>query len=241
MSPELRAAIENAYAVFGAFGNPGGALTVCHCPSCMSEKTKAQLVATPLREIEAPLLAEYTNSAHGWSDQIRYFLPRYFELIAAGDPPHHSRTIVYLTRLRDGDWREAWPQAELASVDAFFDAMVRAAIADVGTDAGHDLEDVLLMIADAGGDLERALAVWDAAPDPHAAAAMALLRWRITWRGDVAIMADWIDTSMGAAAQRQGELIAAFLKRPHVDKRIEAAFFATKDPNLQAILSNGLP
>lgn len=240
MSPELQAAIENAYAVFGRFGNPGRALTVCHCPSCMSEATEAELLATPLRDMEAQLLAEYTNSAHGWSDQIRYFLPRYFELIAAGDPPHHFHSIVCLTRLGDGDWRTAWLEAEVAAVEGFFDAMVHAAIADIGKDDGRDLEDVLLMIADAGGSLDRALAVWEAAPDPDAAAAMAQLRWRIAWRSGAWIMANWIDTSRGAPAQRQGEQIAAFLKRTQVDTRIEAAFFATQDPDLQAILSNGL-
>ena len=240
MSPELRAVIENAYAVFGRFGNPGRALTVCHCPSCMSDETEAELLATPLRNIDAPLLAEYTNSAHGWSDQIRYFLPRYFELIAAGDPPHHFHSIVCLTRLRDGDWRTAWPDAEIAAVEGFFDAMVRDAIAEVGTDAGHDLEDVLMMIADAGGDLNRALTVWEGARDPHAAAAMALLRWHIAWRSGAAVMANWIDTSRGDDGRRDGMAIAAFLNRPDVDRRIEAAFFATKDPNLQAMLSNGL-
>lgn len=240
MFPELRTTIENAYAVFGPFGNPGRALTVCHCPSCMSEANKAQLLETPLREIDAPLLAEYTNSAHGWSDQIRYFLPRYFELIAAGDPPHHCGTIVCLTRLREGDWREAWPEAEVAAVDAFFDAMVRAAIADVGKEEGRDLEDVLKMITDASGDLGHALAVWEAAPDPHAAAAMAQMRWRIAWRDGVWIMDNWIDTSRGEDDRRDGRTIAAFLKRSEIDRRIEAAFFATDDRELQAILSNGL-
>lgn len=240
MSPELQAAIETAYTAFARYGNPGRALTVCHCPCCMSEATEAQLLATPLRDIEAPLLAEYTNSAHGWSDQIRYFLPRYFELIAAGDPPHHWGSLACLSRLREGDWRTAWPEAERAAVEGFFDAMVRAAVADIGKDGGHDLEDVLLMICDAGGDLDRALGVWEGARDPHAAAAMAQLRWRITWRGSVPIMADWVDTSRGEDGQRDGMAIAAFLKRADVDRRIEEAFFATSDRDLQAILSNGL-
>lgn len=239
MSPELLKAIETAYAVF-AHQHPGRTLTVCHCPSCMSEEIEARLLATPLREIDAPLLAEYTNSAHGWSDQIRHFLPRYFELIAVGDPPHHFQSIVCLSRLREGDWREAWPQDERAAVHGFFDAMVREAIAEVGKDDGLELEDVLSMIADAGGDLDRALALWESAPDPHAAAAMAHLRWRIAWRDGAPVMADWIDSSRGPDGLRDGRTIAAFVTRPEIDTRIENAFFATKDPDLQAILSNGL-
>jgi hypothetical protein len=63
MTPTLGAVINEAYRVFGDY-TIGDALVVCHCNCCMTEETERELIATPLRQISASLLAEYTNSAH---------------------------------------------------------------------------------------------------------------------------------------------------------------------------------
>src|SRR5262245_51114724 len=91
MTPELKALVEDAYRIFGEY-RIRHSLTVCHCNSCMTVENEQHLLATPLREIPAALLAEYTGSAHDWDDgpvarEFRYFMPRYLELIALNDPP----------------------------------------------------------------------------------------------------------------------------------------------------------
>jgi hypothetical protein len=90
MRPELRAIIDDAYDVFGGY-RVRHSLSVCHCNSCMTVEHEQLLLKTPLREIPSHLLAEYTGSAHSRDDgpvarERRYFLPRYFELLALNDP-----------------------------------------------------------------------------------------------------------------------------------------------------------
>ena len=132
MTPELQATIDDAYRVFGLY-TIGTPLVVCHCPCCMTDKTEHELVSMPLRQIPATLLAEYTNSAHAWDDEqvareMRYFLPRYFELIAADDPPDYLGLDVCLRRLDYAHWRDKWPAAEVAVIDRFFDDMLVASL-----------------------------------------------------------------------------------------------------------------
>jgi hypothetical protein len=133
MTPTLGAVINEAYRVFGDY-TIGDALVVCHCNCCMTEETQRELIATPLRQISASLLAEYTNSAHGWDDaqiarEMRYFLPRYFELIALHDPPHTMGLDICLRRLGYTQWRLMWPPMETAIIERFFDALLVALLA----------------------------------------------------------------------------------------------------------------
>ena len=100
MRPELRAVVEDGYEIFGDH-RIRHSLTVCHCNSCMSVEHERELLKTPLRDIPAALLAEYTGSAHSWDDgpvarEMRYFLPRYFELIAQNDPPDNCGIDICL-------------------------------------------------------------------------------------------------------------------------------------------------
>lgn len=248
MTPELRATIEDAYAVFGAY-DLGGTLIVCNCNVCVSKENERQLIQTPLREIPAKLLAEYTNSAHGWDDvvvanEMRYFLPRYFELIAQGDPPDHMDLDICLRRLGHADWRDKWPDQEADVIDRFFDALIVSSLPQlglarwpVGWRLSFDLTDVLTLIVTARGDIGRALAAWDAADDPAAAIHMAALRERLAFKdGCMRLCSAYLERDHTDEAAH----IGAFLIRPEVNRRIEAAFFSVEDPRLQQILSDAL-
>jgi hypothetical protein len=247
MTPELADIIQEAYRVFAPY-RPHETLTVCHCNSCMRVEEERLLLRTPLRKIPANLLAEYTNSAHDWNDgpvarEMRYFLPRYFELIAANDPPDTMGIDICLRRLGRSGWREKWPVAEEHLIDRIFDAIVAASICRIdlvrwpaGWRLDFDLADVLTMIVTAGGDIERVLAVWDAAGDPQAAIHMAALRADVlSTAARTCLHSTYLDHHQAAA-----DAIGAFLMRPEVDRRLEAAFFTVADERLQKLLSDAM-
>jgi hypothetical protein len=248
MTQELRAAIERCYDVFAAYRLQGPGLCVCRCPCCLDEASERALLITPLREIRAGLLGEYTNSAHGWDDTViarefRHFLPRYLELIAAYDPPDGLGLDSCLRRMGEAGWLAKWPPGEVAAVLAFFDAFLDASLSALEhrqPGAGGDtfgVDDILACLVRAGGDLERLLAAWDRAGDPGAAVNMASLRQNVVWRQGRPELHGWRDyPGLGA----EGGRIAEFLLRPEVDARIEAAFFQTEDEDWQRVLSDAL-
>ncbi len=186
VTPRLAAAVEAAYGVFAGY-RIEGELIVCDCAVCVSEADARFLAATPVREIPARRLAEYTNSAHGYDPlvekQVKHFLPRYLDLVAQRDVPDSLGLDICLRRIGGAGWREDWPAVEAAALEEFFDAFTEASLTDislahwpVGWRLGWDMVDVLTFTVTAGGDLERVLATWDAAPDPAAALHVAGLR-----------------------------------------------------------------
>ena len=247
MRPELQAVVEDAYEIFGEY-LVRHSLSVCHCDSCMNVEHERDLLKTPLREIPASLLAEYTGSAHSWDDgpvarEMRYFLPRYFDLIAQNDPPDNGGLDICLRRLGQADRRAKWPERECAVIDRFFAELMRDCLErthlvrwPVGWRLAFDLADVLTLVVTAHGDIDNVLAVWDAAPDPGAAIHMAALRDDVLHHtARTHFHSPYLDEFPEAA-----DKIGAFLMRPQTIPRIEAAFFMVTDPRLQQLLSNAI-
>ena len=241
----LIAVVEAAYRVFARY-TCRGSLVVCHCPCCMTVEVEAELVSTPLREIPSELLAEYTNSAHGWDDDMiladmRYFLPRYLDLIAVDDVPSQLSLSQCLIRLSDAHWREKWPADEVDILDRFFDALMVARIEHLclaewpaGWRLAVEIDEVLCCTILAGGDVGRVLRAWDAAPDPQAAIHMAALRQEIERvDGRPRLESAYLEDHIAAA-----EAIGEFLERLDVDERLEAAFLQLEDPRLRKIVSD---
>jgi len=245
--PELTELVERAYRVFDDYRSSGN-LTVCHCGVCMTIEAERELLRTPLRQISSGLLAEYTNSAHGWDDdaiarEMRHFLPRYLELIAHGDAPCSIGLATCLRRLADARWRETWPQIEVDVLDRYFDALLafnttRLELVHwpIGWRLEFDLAENLTLVATAGGDIERALRAWDSAEDPAATIHMAAMRQDlVTKDGQPCLHSFFLERHPATSLA-----IGAFLARPLVSSRIERAFFAVEDERLQRILSDGL-
>jgi hypothetical protein len=245
LTPELRRVVDRAYEVFGTY-HLSTQLIACHCNACMHDETERQLLRTPMRSIPSSLLAEYTNSAHGWDDDqiardMRYFLPRYLELLALHDPPDHLGGMdVCLRRLGEAEWRTKWPAVEVNVLDAFFDELLVSCIERLEADqwpAGwrlrFDLGDVLTLGITGGGDVSRMLRAWDGAADPPAAIHMAGMRRDLACddRGH------FFDSSFLESWSVQAHAVGEFLMRPEVGERIEATFFRVSDPVLQEILS----
>jgi hypothetical protein len=245
VTPQLRAVVEDAYDVFAGY-TIRHSLTVCHCKVCMDEETERELLRTPLRETPAGMLAAYTNSAHDWDDgpvarEMRHFLPRYLELIALGDAPCSMGIDICLRRLGQAGWRAKWPTREEEIIDRFFDELMVASLErlglvrwPVGWRLAFDIVDVLTLVVTAGGDLDRVLAVWDAADDPAAATHMAAARERVLIeKGRTYLYSAYLEDKKEAA-----DRIGGFLMRPEVTARIESAFFKVDDRRLQQILSD---
>lgn len=247
ITTELQKAVETAYEVFNG-DRPADSLAVCHCNVCMDRETEGLLIATPLREIPSSLLSEYTNSAHGWDDSLvardmRYFLPRYLELIAVDDPPDTYGLAICLRRLGGADWRRKWRPVEVDALDQFFDALLHAQLTRIETSQWqggyalvNDLEDLLSLIISAGGSLDRALAVWSSRDDLEAAIHMAALRLKLTnENGATRLKTTFRDTNEAAMKQ-----VGEFLTDPMVEARLERAFFQIQEPLLQQIISDAL-
>jgi hypothetical protein len=244
---QLAKIVEEAYRAFGK-RRLGPALNVCHCNVCLSDTDEAALLTTPLRAISSKLLGKYTNAvsagtAEERSIEIRYFLPRCFELIAADDPPDDMGLDICLRRLRDFEWRKQWPPEQVECVDRFFDAYLVASLRHTsvwqsGTSyaLAFDLGDVLCMIVTAGGDLERALDAWDRASGPSAEIHMAALRSLVRRDPDPRIVNAHLSQEFTGAAHAIGK----FLARAEVDARLERTFFSLNHLGLQQLVSDAI-
>jgi hypothetical protein len=235
MTPELERAIANARTAFARY-KLGGRITVCSCPSCVGPAQERALVATPRDQISAELLAEYTHSAHGWDERVaedfRYFLPRYFELIAIGQTPAHFGPELGLARLANVAYREQWPQAEADAIDEFFLALFQAQILapatfveDASGQSAFDREEaeaVLCGVAQAGGEVTPLLTTWDAIRTRDAD--LRLARMIVSSNGARHELANswWAHLNKPHVLRAQ-ELVFGWLAREAVRERLENA------------------
>lgn len=243
MTPRLEAAVERAYTVFAKY-RLTTPLIYCDCGVCMGEGAAERLSSLSLREIPSSLLAEYTNSAHGYDrtniePQFRYFLPRYLDLIAHCEPPSHLGLATSLDRL--AGYRDHWPAEEAETINEFFDAFLEASVHQllllewpVGLELEFDMGELLGMIIRAGGDLERVLNVFDHCPDPDAAIHMANMRTEIKTRCGTPCYTNAYYSNYPEASRR----VAEWLSRESVTLRIMVAHDMLQTPDYDEILNS---
>ena len=175
LSSKAARAVEDAYVVFATY-SPGAQLATCRCPECMDDETEQRLLTTPPRDIDWELLSEYTWSANGTNDpkynadELRYFLPRYFELIAAGEHPCFGNPEPALRQLGRIAFRTSWPTNEIKAIDDFFSALLAHNLSQPiawyetrtgETIASSDVLADLCLMAIGGCDLTQLLALWE--------------------------------------------------------------------------------
>ncbi len=245
ITPRLSKAVDQAYEVFSPY-QLKGTITYCNCPVCMTEETAKDLSKIPLKEIPATLLAEYTNSAHGYDretiePQFKYFLPRYLDLIAHCDPPSHLDLDTCLTRLNG--YRENWPKQEIETINEFFDAFIEASLYHlyliewpVGPRLEFNMGELLTMVVLAGGDLDRSLQTFDKGQDPESAVHMAALRSDVQIKNGKPTYHNTHLESHPQAAQK----IGAWLHRNSVSERILKAPELLNDPNYDDVIELGM-
>lgn len=247
LTEALNGAIEDAYRVFARY-DPPLPLRVCYCNVCVSQEDARRLVETPLRHIPVELLSEYTSSAHGYDEEmhgttLRYYLPRYFDLIALNQAPYNDDLPQCLGRLRQANYRHAWAAEEVEVIDRYFDALLADKVRDVsvinwpvGYRLGYPMDDLLEMMVLAGGDVRRILATFEAAADPCASLHIAGLAEKLTFRDGAPEYSSVMIKRSDPACTELGAFIADWR---HI-ARLEAAFFDLEsEPVLQQILSDG--
>jgi hypothetical protein len=223
--PALQDAVEAAYQVFAGY-QAGPRLAVCHCPCCMSDETEAALLAADRRAVSRELLCEFTNSAHGAGnpDQVRYFLPRYLELLAQGEETSVLGLETSLGRLREVAW-EAWPEAEVQVIRDFAAAYYREM-------TRQDLEDVLLMLAAIRIDIAALVAGTVARGDKVELARVAALSGNYNgkkfgnafWAGYADDMAALVKTLQSNATLEALMAAVADPAHPELNEGLDAAF-----------------
>jgi hypothetical protein len=245
MTPEVAEAVENAYRVFARYDLRGG-VSVCRCNVCVAPECERKLNTIPLRQISSGLLAEYTSSAHGFDgkteNDLRYYLPRYFELIAAGDPPTTLDEQICLQRLQEADYPRNWGPQESGAVDRFLVELLRERLATpFAIDAmgwsgfGEDkAEAVLCMAAYAGAEMSPLLKAWSADDTRSASLHLANMIATADWRRRHLRDSWWLGREHTEAAMRQ---VFQWLSQLSTWERLEAALFAEKDEGAAALLS----
>ena len=247
MSQDLAAAIANAYRAFARY-RLKGAISVCKCPVCVDAETERMLCKVPLQQMSSQLLSEYTHSAHGWDDRIadefRYFLPRYFELIAAKDPPTNISMETSLERLHEANYRANWPVLEIDAVDRYFRALFEVRLTEpIDIDPGDmpclktdALEETLCMVAHAGGDIANLLTTWEADRGGTATLHIANIVSNADWHKMRLGNSWWYGVPRPHTAEAM-RLVTAWLLRRETRERLEAACLDEKDPATAALLS----
>jgi hypothetical protein len=246
-APDIDAAIEAAYRVFARY-RLNGRIIVCNCSCCVAPQVEHELIRTPLNALPAPTLAEYTNSAHGWDgrveDDLRYFLPRYLELIAIGEVPSTTGIDTCLRRLADADYRNSWPEAEAKALNDAFAALLRLVLeeppsCEMGRIPTWDVdtaEDLICMVAFANGDVGLMLATWDAERTRNADLHLANMIGNADWLDRRLRSSSWYRLG-DARVKAEAERVVAWLVRPETRIRLEQACLAERDPEMADLLS----
>lgn len=163
--PELDAAVQNLYAMFGRYSAPSHTLDVC-LSCCVDEKVERELRKLPLRSLKAHHFYEYNSSAKGLVqpvDEVKYLLPRLLELLAQGAHLHHS-TELYLDRLGRCD-TSAFTPGEREAIQRFALGHFRAGLEQWPIDSsslfvGENAFSILLMWDIGGVDVAPLLDHW---------------------------------------------------------------------------------
>ncbi|WP_280153082.1 hypothetical protein [Piscinibacter sp. XHJ-5] len=167
-TPALQRAVRRAHEVFGGHKAPNGPLNVC-TSCCIPEELEREMRTWPLRMLTARHFYQYCTGAMADlvqpAAEVRYLLPRWLELVAAGEETHHS---VELNLDRVGRCPAgSFTMEESSVLDefmlAYFDHHLNGAD---GCGCGSDPLSLLIM-ADAGGlALTPLLHHWTAHPGP---------------------------------------------------------------------------
>lgn len=152
--------IDKSYRLFAKY-NPTRPLDVC-TDCCMTPENEAKLASLPVRQISKELLADYNDSAKPDKtriEEVKHFLPRYFDLIGQFEFPTHSAELSF-SRLIPFDKTE-WTKEELELLNQFPKEYFKHCLSIYPIPSFNDRVDtILIMLWKAGFDISDLLTIW---------------------------------------------------------------------------------
>ncbi|HRG24239.1 MAG TPA: hypothetical protein PLL23_07605 [Chitinophagaceae bacterium] len=156
----LQETIDRSYKVFAKY-KPERPLDVC-TDCCMTPDEENTLATLPLKEITAEFLAKYNDSAKPAKtsiDEVKYFLPRYFDLIGQFRFPSHSAELSF-SRLAPFDKSE-WTVQEQDLLKQFSIDFFNHCLKVYPIPAFNERIDcMLIMFWNSGFDISNLLTCW---------------------------------------------------------------------------------
>ncbi|MDI1463430.1 hypothetical protein QEZ54_20830 [Catellatospora sp. KI3] len=128
MQPDLAAAIEELYAVFGRHPL---AQRIDYCTHCVGEDEAMVLQRKRLRELAASDLELFSRKAMStWGDEadFRHFLPRILELFATGELTHGYLFVKTMSNVRH--YGTCWPADEVKAVEEYMITLWRRTLSE---------------------------------------------------------------------------------------------------------------
>jgi hypothetical protein len=158
-------AVANLYAAFKSYEPPKMLLDVC-TGCCMDEKLEKEMRKLPLASLYRNHFYQYNDSAKSAvqpADEIKYFIPRMFELLSKGEDLHHSMELYLdrVGRVPEGVFLNPEKKAidEFALI-FFTEGLKEMPFVDGGIFQRDDAFTTLLMFEIGGVDLTPLLAHW---------------------------------------------------------------------------------
>lgn len=118
--------IKRSYYVFQRY-RPHSPLEVCHGACCITPENLQKIYHTPIAKLLPSAIYDYLTAAGGdeakMSDEIRYFVPRIFELLWQGeaDKLHHSNELILSKlHLQEGIWHDDELELMISFAEGFF-------------------------------------------------------------------------------------------------------------------------
>jgi hypothetical protein len=223
---EVEVAVENLYEVFATYRFRAN--MPCCIPHCFEQAEIDALGRKTLRALEAEDLNGFVGSlllTCGETPDLKYFLPRLFELTAF-QPMRFIASEIVIGKLHYGAWL-TWPESERAAVGRFLMAWWQL---ELETD-GATLEGCLAALCNTDTDPGVYLRVWrDLEPNRHAVSLARFINENLT----MILIGRSFNAFVDKTATRA---IEAFFREPETRARIEAAFFQTKNRDDLEVLS----
>lgn len=177
LTPPLAAAVAELYRLFAPY-RAEWPLNVCFCPCCMCEEMAREMLKLPLAQLSAAHFYEYITAAcddeNVCANEIKYFLPRWFELLLQGETVYLSSeyALYKLGCVFPDAFNDAERQAVQYAAAMLFERRLRVfPWQDPYDDTELDnLAAVLAMLSVGGMDVRPFLADWLNAGTPQAAA-----------------------------------------------------------------------
>lgn len=156
----LQETIDRSYKIFAKY-KPARPLDVCtNC--CMTLEEESMLATLLLKDITPDQLAKYNDSAKPAKtsiDEVKYFLPRYFDLIGQFRFPSHSAELSF-SRLIPFDKSE-WTVQELELLKQFSTDFFNYCLTVYPIPAFNErIDSILIMLWSGGFDISNLLNHW---------------------------------------------------------------------------------